>query len=1103
MKCYSCRDLAREHDRCQPDTFSLSFPDSTFNAPAPLSPNLSVGGPDKPLTAVLGPTNTGKTHYAIERMLAYRSGMIGFPLRLLAREVYDKLTARRPPAEIALVTGEEKIIPRNPKYWICTVEAMPLSERVDFMAIDEIQLAAHQERGRTFTSRLLYARGTAETLLLGSDTMAPILRRMFPNINVIGRERFSTLEFAGSKKVTRLPRRSAIVGFSADTVYAIAELVRRQRGGAAVVLGALSPRTRNAQAELYQNGEVDYLIATDAIGMGLNMDIDHVAFAARRKFDGRNMRDLTASEAAQIAGRAGRHMRNGTFGITADCRPFDEEMVEAIEEHRFDPVGGLFWRAEALDFASIPALQHSLDATPSREELIRARPDDDERVLGHLIKQDNIRRFAGGGAALGLLWEVCQIPDFRKVTLDQHTKLVGEIYLELMRNERIAERWLAPQISPLDRTDGDIDTLSSRIAHVRSWTYLANRSSWIENASYWQDQTRAIEDRLSDALHEKLTQRFVDRRTAVLLKKLKDDVPLLAGITEDGEVIVEGQFVGRLLGFEFIIDPRANGPQAKPIRAAAEKALRPELAARASALANADGKELVIDPDGTILWRGSIVAHLEKGPAPLRPKLVMRNIDALPALLRGRVEDRLTDYLAARLEGLLAPLIAMQRACDMTSEQAGEEGLQAATRGIAWRLVENFGATSRTQFGDDLKALEQKERAKLRNLGMRFGEYTLFMPALLKPAPAAMATLLWALWNDKDPTGFIPPKAGLVSTPLDEAIPHAYYYASGYRPSGKRAVRIDMLERLAGEIRQAREKGDRREGFEATSQMMSLVGCSGEEFEAILISLNFRKNTVTRKVPVPSPEPTAPTDQDIASPTATPVAPTAASESAQAPDTEQIAPRPAPTPVDTPPDEQKAAPPEGADAPIEVTTLADHQPAPADAAVTPSSEGSKPEGDATADDTATGDVGTGDVGTGDVGAGETAPTTEDVEVTLWRFQPKRHHQPRRGGQANAKQADGNNNRSGQRNDRGKPGGKFAGKRDGGKDARGARKHGQSGNEKRRPKEHQNPHMHKPRHLKTADPDSPFAVLAALTGDTGAKPDAKPNAAGTKDKKPSS
>lgn len=806
------------------------------------------------LVALLGPTNTGKTHHAIDRMLSHRTGMIGLPLRLLAREVYDRLLFRKPAGEVALVTGEEKIVPPAPSYWVSTVEAMPLDQKTEFLAIDEIQLAADPERGRIFTSRLLHARGTRETMFLGSETMRPILRRLFPEISFQSKERFSSLSYAGGKKVTRLPRRTAIVGFSADTVYAIAELVRRQRGGAAVVLGALSPRTRNAQAELYQSGEVDYLVATDAIGMGLNMDIDHVAFAAGRKFDGRGFRDLKAHELAQIAGRAGRHIRDGAFGVTADCAPFGNDVVDAIENHQFEPVEALQWRSEALDFTSIAALRQSLERPSPRPELQRARPDEDEEALISLCRDPDLLDRTRGRAATELLWQVCQIPDFRKVSSEQHLRLLGDLHEQIADGGRIGDAWLSSRVERLCDTEGDIDAISTRIAHVRTWTYLSNRAQWVDNAGYWQGRTREIEDSLSDALHEKLTQRFVDRRTSVLLKKLRDDAPILAGVTEDGDVIVEGQFVGRLLGFEFAVDPRARGQDAKRMRGAAERALAPVLAARAAALANAAESELQLKDDGAIWWRSSPVAQLRKGPSMLRPDVVVRGLDAISPNLRGRVADRLTAYIAARIEVLLAELIALKRAADATDA----DGLPGQSRGIAFRLVENFGAISRSQFGEELKQLGQDERAKLRNLGVRFGEYTLHLPSLLKPAAARLMALLWALWAEKNPHELHLPKPGLVSIPSSPDIPHAYYYALGYRPSGDRAVRIDMLERLAQQIRTARNAPDAREGFIATSQMMSLVGCSGEEFESILRSLGYRKQMVKRPAAVPSAaEPTS------------------------------------------------------------------------------------------------------------------------------------------------------------------------------------------------------------------------------------------------------
>ena len=1009
------------------------------------------------LTAVLGPTNTGKTFYAIERLLSHRSGMIGLPLRLLAREVYDKLILRKSPREVALVTGEEKIIPKDARYWVCTVEAMPLEREVAFLAIDEIQLAADLERGRIFTSRLLHARGRAETMFLGSETMRPLLKRLFPEINFVTRERLSVLSYAGSKKVTRLPRRSAIVAFSSDTVYATAELIRRQRGGAAVVLGALSPRTRNAQAELYQSGEVDYLVATDAIGMGLNMDIDHVAFAARRKFDGRGPRLLRNDELAQIAGRAGRHMRDGTFGVTADCQPLDDENIYAIEEHQFDPAAGLQWRSDALNFSSIHALMQSLNKKPTRDELFRARPGEDEETLNRLVKREDIRERATGGAALTLLWDICQLPDFRKVAIDEHVRLAGELYLQLIDDGRINSDWLAPKVERLDRTDGDIDALSARIAYIRTWTYLSNRSAWIEKASYWQERTRSIEDALSDALHEKLTQRFVDRRTSVLLKKLKDDTPLLAGVTDDGDVIVEGQFVGRLLGFEFISDPRATGADAKRVRAAAEKALTPILAARAAALATAKTEELSLRDDGTIWWRTAPVASLHKGPTPLRPTLRIRGLDLATPSLRGRIQDRLEEFIAGRIEGLLGPIVLLDKAAS-----AGENGeLSAQARGIAFRLFENFGAMSRVHFGDELKQLSQEERAKLRNLGVRFGEYTLFMPALLKPAPAHLLTMLWALWTDRAPKSFQPPKAGLVSLEAVEDMPHAFYYASGYRPSGARAVRIDMLERLAGQIRTDRKNAAQpREGFEATSQMMSLVGCSGDEFEGILKSLGYKKQTVKRTRPVSSEKPTddtAPNEDGQSSSekpdepvNAAPAIPAnddvASTESNTASDTAQLAEAPAPTDAQTNSTSETSA--GNADQPANAETQE---------MVSASSEAQSK-------------------------TPESPENLEEYEVTLWRFAPKRPPQNRN---RNIKQSANQRNAGGKNDGQfdGKKGGKtFAKKgkgnprRDGRPDNRPAQSP-YAGSPKKAPKK--GAEGHAPRHRKVADPDSPFAVLASL------------------------
>ena len=520
---------------------------SRSSAASPVNPSAGRG-----VTAVLGPTNTGKTHLAIERMLAHDVGIIGLPLRLLAREVYDKVVARIGAAQVALITGEEKIKPPSPRFYVCTVEAMPLDLEADFVAIDEIQLAADGERGHVFTERLFHARGLNETLLLGAATMRDVIRELLPGANLVSRPRLSKLAYAGDKKITRLPRRAAIVAFSASDVYAIAELVRRQRGGAAVVLGALSPRTRNAQVALYQNGDVDFLVATDAIGMGLNLDLDHVAFAGVRKFDGQAHRNLTPAELGQIAGRAGRHMNDGTFGVTGQVAPFEPDLVDRLESHSFDQVGVLQWRNRKLDFASVERLKDSLRETPDHRRLARARMVDDVIALENVCQDASLRDMAAAPAATKLLWEMCQIPDYRKISAASHAELVATLYGFVMSDAaKIPEDWFATQVALADRTDGDLDTLSSRLSQIRTWTFVSHRAEWLDDPEHWQGRTRAIEDALSDALHEGLTRRFVDRRTSVLMRRMRDKEELMAEIGADGKVMVEDHYVGTLDGFRF------------------------------------------------------------------------------------------------------------------------------------------------------------------------------------------------------------------------------------------------------------------------------------------------------------------------------------------------------------------------------------------------------------------------------------------------------------------------------------------------------------------------------------------------------------------------
>lgn len=749
------------------------------------------------VTAVLGPTNTGKTHLAIERMLTHEVGIIGLPLRLLAREVYEKVLAKAAPGEVALITGEEKIKPPHARFYVCTVEAMPQELEADFVAIDEIQLAADGERGHLFTNRLFHARGTSETLLLGAATMRDAIRELLPGANLVSRPRMSSLSYAGEKKITRLPRRSAIVAFSANDVYAIAELVRRQRGGAAVVLGALSPRTRNAQVALYQNGDVDFLVATDAIGMGLNLDLDHVAFAGVRKFDGHTHRNLTPSEIGQIAGRAGRHMNDGTFGVTGQAGPFDADQIERLETHSFDQVGVLQWRSRMLDISSIKALKESLREMPVHPRLTRSRMVDDVIALENVTSDEAICDMARSPAAVGLLWDMCQIPDYQRVSPADHADLVGALYGYVMSDEgKIPEDWFARQVAQADRTEGDLDTLSNRLAQIRTWTFVSHRAQWLHDPEHWQDRTRSIEDKLSDALHERLTQRFVDRRTSVLMRRLRDKEEMMAEIADDGQILVENHFVGRLDGFRFTPDSTGDGIHGKAARNAATQVLARELASRTDALAAADDEAITLSSNGRILWQGCEIGRLVRGETTLKPRIEVFADENLSGPDRERVTARLDAWLAAYLDAKLKPLMALSDADDLT-------GL---ARGLAFRLTENLGVLRREGAAEDIKALDQSDRGQLRKYGVRFGAFNLYFPALLKPAAAELLLQLWALHGGQ---GFgididaVPerPQQGLTSVPADEALPEAYWRAAGFHVAGNRAVRIDMLERLSDLIR--------------------------------------------------------------------------------------------------------------------------------------------------------------------------------------------------------------------------------------------------------------------------------------------------------------
>ncbi len=793
-----------------------------------------MNGETPAVTAVLGPTNTGKTHLAIERMLGHATGVIGFPLRLLARENYDRICRLRgSAAEVALITGEEKIIPRRPRWYVCTVEAMPVDLKLDFLAIDEIQLCADRDRGHIFTDRLMRARGLKETMFLGAETMRPMIRRLAPDARFETRERLSTLSYAGSKKISRLPPRSAVVAFAIDDVYAIAELIRRQRGGAAIVMGALSPRTRNAQVAMFQEGEVDYLVATDAIGMGLNMAIDHVAFASTRKFDGHRRRHLNASELAQIAGRAGRSMNDGTFGVTGDTPPIDADLVTRIEAHEFDPERRVFWRNPDLDFRSVDRLLDSLTAPPPRPELRRVNEGDDITALQILSRDPDIRRLAGDPEMVRLLWEVCQIPDFRKVMGEAHGRMLGRMFNWLADGERVVpEDWIANQIDRLDRADGDISTLMGRIAGIRTWTYVAYRNDWLGDAATWRDRSRSVEDKLSDALHDRLTQRFVDKRTAHLVRRLADDEsqPLLAAVARDGAVTVEGHHVGQLDGFRFRADEQEGLGGMRTVANAARKALRHEIRRRIADIGAMPPGRFTLSDDGTILWDDNAIARVMRGTDILSPEIQVFDSDLFQGGDRERVMQHLRDWLRADIAGRLAPLLKLR-----------SPDLRGAARGLAWQLVEHLGALPARAAGFALNDLSDGDRKGLARLGIRFGLEHLYQPALLKPDAIAARAALWRAWHDDGPA-LLPPE-GRVSFDLATNTRQDYWLALGFvtvpHEGHAFALRVDMLERIAAIAR----KLGRKTSFEPTAEMASLSGGTMEQVASILRLLGFRRHT--------------------------------------------------------------------------------------------------------------------------------------------------------------------------------------------------------------------------------------------------------------------
>jgi ATP-dependent RNA helicase SUPV3L1/SUV3 len=767
--------------------------------------------------AVLGPTNTGKTHLAMERLLAHHSGIIGFPLRLLARENYDRMVAAKGIRNVALITGEEKIVPPGAKWFACTVEAMPLDRPVEFLAVDEIQLCADPDRGHIFTDRLLNARGIVETMFLGANTIRPLLKRLVPYAEIETRPRLSQLTYAGPVKLSRLPPRSAIVAFSAAEVYAIAEAVRRRRGGCAVVMGRLSPRTRNAQVALYQEKEVDFLVATDAIGMGLNMDVNHVAFAGIQKFDGHKPRMLYAPEIGQIAGRAGRGMRDGTFGVTADCPPLTEELVEAVEAHEFEPLEQLFWRNSALDFSSVPALLESLNAAPPRLGLIRGNEATDVQTLAALAQDKEIARLAAGRAGAKLLWEACQIPDFRKLATDTHVKLCGKVFSHLRAAEKLPVDWVRGEIESLDKSDGDIDTLMQRLTDVRVWAYITARADWMLDADSWAQRARAVEDRLSDTLHVKLMARFVDKRAAHLTRRLEDTAAeeLQAVVASNGVVLVEGHEVGRIEGFHFHPDPSTQGQEQKILLRAARRALAQEMPRRILRAETAADDAFILTDDRQIEWEGVKIARLRKSEIFLKPGVEILHSEFLDGLARERLRARLAAWLATETEKRLGALLKAM------------ENPPAPLRGIVHRLSESGGVLEAEPVAQDL-------RQEAKKFGIDLGRFAIYLPAALKPGAARLRALFWGVWHDRNPPPL--PAAGLVSAPMPGNWGPDFALAMGWVQAGPLMIRLDVVERITRELHYL----IRKHPILLPPNLGSRMGLKPDQLAPVLHVLGFR-----------------------------------------------------------------------------------------------------------------------------------------------------------------------------------------------------------------------------------------------------------------------
>mgnify|MGYP001281958172 CR=1 FL=1 len=787
------------------------------------------------ITAVLGPTNTGKTFMAIETMLGFDSGMIGFPLRLLAREVYDKIVNRVGVSNVALITGEEKIIPANSKYFLCTVESMPIDKQLDFVGIDEIQMCSDRERGHIFTDRLLNLRGEKLTMLMGSNTMKSLLSNLKEDIEFIGKDRLSQLTYSGYKKISRIERKSAIIAFSAEEVYAIAELLRRQKGGAAIVMGSLSPKTRNSQVELYQKGDVDYLVATDAIGMGINMDLDNIYFSNLKKFDGKKLRRLNLSEIGQISGRAGRNKNDGSFGITGECKEITSEEVELLENHKFEDVRNIFWRNSNLDFRSINNLIKTLEEKPDKDWLRRISECEDEKVLKYLIK-DNDLNIEEKSEELKLLWECCQIPDFVKKTYGHHLEIVKKVFQFLKGGKaKITNQYMKAQLSNLDKLEGNVDSISNRIANVRTWSYVANKSNWVENQDYWIERTKYLEDKLSDRLHEELTKSFIDKRASVLAKGLKQDITFETKIIENERVLINDQFIGTLKGLKMDLDLKIGALDAdiKSLKKAARQNVAPEILRRINLILKCNDFEL--NEDFKIYWNKYPIAKLCPGKNYLSPDIELIIDDMIEFTDQKDLKDYLVKWLSNKITIELDSLFKLKSTKESNS----------LVRALSYQLYENYGVVKREKVGSLVKKLTQEDRKSLRDIGVKFGRYHIFLFKLFKPKQVSLRVLLWKNFKQIN-LSLKPPTFGLNFTDNSKFENKDFMLLCGFEKFDRFFVRIDILERLFIHI--IKNNLENNQEVKLVPEMLNLLGCNKENFIKLIKNMNyklFEKNNET------------------------------------------------------------------------------------------------------------------------------------------------------------------------------------------------------------------------------------------------------------------